>query len=145
MIAHWLRRAGSAKLYPMSLPSHDEISKRAFQLWHEYGSPNGRETEIWRTAERQLTAKAAAAHAPEAQSPAVESKSETQREQAATAAAAQRMGDEHPLTPAEPDHNALLHDRQKHEARAPQLPQHTGPHAKPAESGKPVWNKPHSS
>lgn len=34
--------------------SHDEISRRAEELWRQYGSPQGRDEEIWLEAERQL-------------------------------------------------------------------------------------------
>lgn len=34
--------------------SHDEISRRAAELWRQYGSPEGRDEEIWLEAERQL-------------------------------------------------------------------------------------------
>lgn len=34
--------------------SHDEISRRAKELWRQYGSPQGRDEEIWLEAERQL-------------------------------------------------------------------------------------------
>jgi hypothetical protein len=34
--------------------SQDEISRRAQQLWEEYGRPVGRDEEIWLQAERDL-------------------------------------------------------------------------------------------
>lgn len=133
----------------MITPSHDEISKRAFQLWHEHGSPAGHETETWLIAERQLTAKAAETTAALATLAVHEAQHETraaaQLERTVTATAAKSMADEHPLSPAVPDQKALNVAQQKHDARAPQIPHHTGPHTKPPESGKPVWNQPHSS
>ena len=35
-------------------PSHEEVSRRAEDLWREYGSPEGRDEEIWLEAERRL-------------------------------------------------------------------------------------------
>lgn len=35
-------------------PLHDEIAVRAYELWEGYGRPEGRDTEIWLEAERQL-------------------------------------------------------------------------------------------
>ena len=35
-------------------PLHDDISARAKELWIGYGRPDGRDTEIWLEAERQL-------------------------------------------------------------------------------------------
>jgi hypothetical protein len=34
--------------------SHDRISERAHQLWEQAGKPNGRETEDWLQAEREI-------------------------------------------------------------------------------------------
>lgn len=35
-------------------PSQESISQRARELWERYGHPEGRDTEIWLEAERQL-------------------------------------------------------------------------------------------
>ena len=37
-----------------STASQEEISQRARELWERYGRPDGRDTEIWLEAERQL-------------------------------------------------------------------------------------------
>ncbi|MDI1247395.1 MAG: DUF2934 domain-containing protein [Lacunisphaera sp.] len=113
----------------MNSPSHEEISRRAYQLWHEYGSPADRDLEIWLNAERQLTAKAAAdaPAAPTPAEPAVDSVSEPH------------------LAPALPDQAASQAFLQKQTARAPQIAHHTGPHAKPPVTGKPLHDRPHSS
>ncbi len=34
--------------------SHDEVSRRAEELWRQYGCPEARDEEIWLEAERQL-------------------------------------------------------------------------------------------
>ena len=113
----------------MSTPSHDEIARRAYQLWHEYGSPTGRDLETWLNAERQLKAKGAAADPVAAAQPE---------------AAAESMVEYH-ISPAIPDHEAIQAALQKQTARAPQVAHHTGPHAKPSVTGKPLHDRPHSS
>jgi hypothetical protein len=35
-------------------PTHDEIARRAQDLWEKYGRPSGRDQEIWFEAERSL-------------------------------------------------------------------------------------------
>jgi hypothetical protein len=35
-------------------PSHDEISRHAYSLWEQRGRPDGRDTDIWLDAEREL-------------------------------------------------------------------------------------------
>lgn len=122
----------------MSTPTHDDIAQRARQLWREHGSPAGRDDELWLMAERQLLAKAANAEAaPAPQDPAF-------IERIKTETAAESVVENH-ISPAIPDQEAIQAALQKQSARAPQVPHHTGPPAKPPVSGKPVWNKPHSS
>lgn len=41
----------SAAIIP---PTHKDISLRAIKIWQSYGQPQGRDTEIWLEAERQL-------------------------------------------------------------------------------------------
>jgi hypothetical protein len=45
----------------------------------------------------------------------------------------------------DPDDVAAKAEQQKKDARASQHPVKTAPKAKPSETGKPVWDKPHSS
>jgi hypothetical protein len=113
----------------MNSPTHEEISRRAYQLWHEYGSPADRDLEIWFNAERQLTAKAAI------DDPVAAAQSET---------AAESLVEYH-ISPAIPDQDAIQAALQKQTARAPQVAHHTGPHAKPPVTGKPLHDRPHSS
>ena len=138
----------------MTTPTHEEISHHAHQLWQEYGRPADRDTEIWHTAERQLTAKAANAHADHATPDSAPRKNlHPVPASRSTAVFAERTESEteagsavdHPNPSPIPDEEAGKVARQKHDARAPQIPHHTGPTAKPPESGKPLWNKPHSS
>ncbi len=37
--------------------SHDDIARRAEEIWRSYGCPQGRDEEIWLEAERQLSQK----------------------------------------------------------------------------------------
>jgi hypothetical protein len=50
-----------------------------------------------------------------------------------------------PAPSKDPDDIAAKVEQQKKDARAPQRPIKTAPKAKSPESGKPVWDKPHSS
>ena len=38
----------------MKQPTHDEISRQAYELWQNRGCPTGRDLELWLEAERQL-------------------------------------------------------------------------------------------
>lgn len=44
--------------------SHQEISRRAEELWRQYGCPQGRDEEIWLEAEGQLRGTASSLAAP---------------------------------------------------------------------------------
>lgn len=44
--------------------SHQEISRRAEELWRQYGCPQGRDEAIWLEAERQLRGTASSLSAP---------------------------------------------------------------------------------
>ena len=114
----------------MKTPSHDAVAQRARQIWQKYGSPSGRDTEIWLEAERELTADSARPG------------STTERLKSETAA--ESMVENH-ISPAIPEEDAIKAALQKREARAPILPHNTAPKPKPPESGKPLWDKPHSS
>jgi len=47
--------------------SHAEISRRAEELWRQYGCPQGRDEEIWLEAERQLRGTASTLASPAAE------------------------------------------------------------------------------
>jgi hypothetical protein len=55
-----LRRAETAGwcyprlLHATSTPSHDEIQRRALELWEQRGRPEGHDAEFWTQAEREL-------------------------------------------------------------------------------------------
>jgi hypothetical protein len=108
-------------------PTHDEIARCAHEIWRSRGNPHGSDQEIWLEAEGQLT-----------------SGSPTPEEDAGEPVAGHSHGI---TTPApSPADTAAKAEIQKHTARAPQL-QHgkNAPKPAPAESGKPLWSKPHSS
>ena len=115
----------------MNSPTHAAVSQRAHHNWQQSGSPPERDVEFWLEAERQLTAGT--------------SKEKPSIKERITADAAAESTVEFHLSPAPPDNEAIRAAMQRKEARAPIAPHHTGPKAKPVESGKPLWSKPHSS
>lgn len=118
-------------------PTHEEISHRAQKIWSSRGSPSGCDTEIWYEAERQLSVES-----PESEgSGSPQSNSSSGRSERA---AGPLHGGETPAP--SPDDTAAKVAVQKSAARAPQH-QHGNKAWKPAppESGKPLWDKPHSS
>jgi len=128
-------------------PSHESVSERAQQIWRDRGCPTGCDTEIWLEAERQLAKPASASNVP--------SNSEGRGNGNSQAGAAptdpkvaapthERASDAAPSHPT-PGEAAALSSQQKKTARAPKQPVKTAPKAKPPESGKPIWDKPHSS
>lgn len=40
-----------------SKPSHEDIAKRAYEIWQEQGCPNGNHEANWIQAEKELTRK----------------------------------------------------------------------------------------
>ncbi len=100
-------------------PSHEDIARRAHEIWTARGNTHGYDIGHWLEAERELMLEASA------DSPTTH---------------------ESPSSANSPDAFAALATQQKNAARAPQL-QHgkNAPHAAPPESGKPLWDKPHSS
>ena len=116
-------------------PTHEDVARRAYEYWQQQGSPDGRDQEIWFEAERQLATEATALKSslPEWHS------DHPQREEAAASAAAPSAHDAvHPMA------QSKVAQQQKKEARQPQLPAKTAPKAMPPESGKPLWDRPHS-
>jgi len=116
-------------------PTHDEIAQHARHLWLDRGCPTQRDTEIWLAAEQELRSPPPAATAPKPDVFAARALKVTADENLAG----------YQLPPAASVQEAITQALQKKDARTPQAPHHTGPKAKPAESGKPIWNKPHSS
>lgn len=119
----------------MKTPTHDEIAERAYRIWQDRGSPEGSDIEIWLEAERQLCDNSAQGTKQEHKPFAERAKEETAAESVV----------EYQISPAIPQHEAIKAAIQTQEARAPQVATHTAPKGKPAETGKPLWSKPHSS
>jgi DUF2934 family protein len=118
----------------MSHPTHDDIAVRAYQLWQARGGIHGIDQETWLDAERELTARS--------QSSAPKSVDATERIKAEASTPTTMKA---PATATIPDPETATAELQKADARAPQVPHHTGPAAKPAPPGKPIWSKPHGS
>jgi hypothetical protein len=114
----------------MNTPTHDEIAVKAHSLWKDRGCPEGIDNEIWLEAEQQLRG---------GKPPGTES-AESFKRRAQTEAAAESREEFH-LPAGTSEQQAIKAAMQKQDARAPQVPHHTGPKAKPAETGKPVWKK----
>jgi len=132
----------------MNTPTHEEVAIRAYHNWQHRGSPAERDTDIWLEAERQLTEKSSAAKSDATAHETLASVSAkgaaTWAERVKSETAAESVVEYH-ISPAVSDEEALKAALQKKEARTPQVAHHTGPRGKPPESGKPLWNKPHSS
>ena len=132
-------------------PTHEEIAHRAQEIWQQSGTPNGRDTEIWLEAERQLMA---GTEDPDSGSASHESPKTTSESKGAVTLAdresetSSRSIVEHHITPSahsildESEAKAAL---QKQEARAPRSPTKNAPKSPPSPTGKPLWDKPHSS
>ncbi len=119
----------------MKTPTHDEIARQAHHIWKDRGCPANCDTDLWLEAEQHLST----THSAE---------SEHRNDAYATYA----RGFDRPENPLQyqvpattRERGAAFADQQKEEARAPQVPRHTGPKGKPAETGKPIWSKSHSS
>jgi hypothetical protein len=144
-------------------PTEQEIAHRARALWQERGQPTGQDTQIWLEAERQLSAPTAADNTPSPTEGRGNGKTQDSKTPAdpqpadlkpkpATGDTERLRGEmasesevEYQMSPAPSDDEAIKAALQKRDARAPQKPVKTAPQAKPPETGKPVWPKPHSS
>lgn len=116
-------------------PSRDAIARRAHEIWTSNGQPHGYDIGHWLEAEHQLTA--AAAHPTIGDAPPHEPV--TGRAAAEPAHATGAAGPS-------PDALAAQAASQKQAARAPQqLHGKNAPKPAPPESGKPLWDQPHSS
>ncbi len=116
-------------------PSHEDIARRAHEIWISRGSPAGYDIGHWLEAERDLNV---AAHETQP----------SEKQPTATTAAPHAAEHSHAAgAPApSPDELAAKAALQKQAARSPQLQHgHNAPKPAPPESGKPLWDKPHSS
>lgn len=106
--------------------SHEKIARRAYQMWQAAGCPDGTHDEHWFDAERELARRADGE--PRDQNPAVGHEKHP------------------PISPAVAAHQQTIQaEVQKQAARSPQTPATHAPKPKPAPTGKPVWDKPHSA
>lgn len=128
----------------MNQPTHDEIAVRAHQIWELRGSIHGIDTQTWLEAERELHARAQEA-APKAAAEHHHPKQKAADTQEPKAGASTPTTIKAPATPTIPTKELAVAEVQKAEARAPQVPHHTAPTAKPAPPGKPIWDRPHSA
>ncbi len=106
----------------LNRPSQEAIAVAAYHLWEKRGHPAGVDADIWLEAEAELV--------------------RTADDHAAVPGASVAQ---HAIAPTPAERKSLVTELQKQQARAPQVPHHTGPAAKPPESGKPVWPKAHSA
>ena len=129
-------------------PTQEEVAQRARKIWQDYGCPSGRDTEIWFEAERQLGAGSSDSE----KSDSLEKRQTVSESRGAASLAERERGDaasesmvENLISPAVSTNDAVKAALQKKEARGPRAPTKTAPKSKPAETGKPLWDKPHSS
>ncbi len=128
-------------------PTYDEITRRAKEIWNGQGCPTYRDAAIWLDAERQLTAVS-----PEQPShPSVETRSTpVEHVRDSSTMIETKSGAEHfpKITAPAPESDAIkaIAAFQRKAANNPRRPTHkNAPKSAPTESGKPVWDKPHSS
>jgi hypothetical protein len=112
----------------MHTPTHDEISRRAQEIWQEHGSPSGRDEEFWLEAEKQLLKRMRGKGAATAKRKSTTAPTETLPEGQSEHALAEKAAS------------------QRKAAMAPITPTKSAGQAKPAPAatGKPLWSKPHS-
>jgi hypothetical protein len=132
----------------MNAPTHEEVTQRAQELWQARGSPGGRDTEIWLEAERQLlTPTVTIRNAPSATLGRGNGNSQS------SATAADPKADDlaaghssgHAAPGPSPGEITAKTLQRKKEARSPQFPDAKSAHPPtPPQSGKPIWDKPHS-
>jgi len=137
-----------SKISSMNTTYHNDVSQRAYQLWQNYGCPDGRDVEIWLEAERQLGGQQAdSAESPDQRTAGTGSESKDARAlpERVSGEMASESAVEYLISPPIPEQEAIKAALQKQESRAPQLPHTNAPKARPAVTGKPLWNKPHSS
>ena len=115
----------------MPAPTHEDISVKAYHLWEARGRPEGSADDTWIEAERLLSQGAVDHDSGNAE------KAPAPKPLAPVAA--------HAISPTPVEQKAIVAEVQKQQARAPQVPHHTGPKAQPAPPGKPVWSKAHSA
>lgn len=127
-------------------PSHEEISYRARELWQSRGNPTTTDNEIWLEAERQLKetpSQSATAASVGNLSPSAEKTTATTERRREDAASESMV--ENQISPPVSTEAAVKAALQKKAGREPKMPTKSAPKAMPPVSGKPIWDKPHSS
>lgn len=126
-------------------PTHEAIAQRAQEIWALRGNPDGHDTAIWYEAERQLTAVPFESQ-PHAASVARNQITGKNRAEQRAAPPASTHQPEIAQPAPDPDEIAAKTALQKQSARAPRLPKvkNAPPPTVPV-SGKPIWDKSHSS
>jgi len=132
-------------------PTHEEIAQRARSIWNMHGQPQGHDTAIWLEAEWQLSIDLAGPQGSGSVAPTsspgpmgrVLSSPKTEH----APAEAGFFPAHYPATTVpDPDVMVAKSALAKKSARAALLPTHkNAPQPAPTESGKPLWNQPHSS
>jgi hypothetical protein len=124
-------------------PTYEDISHRAYEIWLTQGGLHGHDTDHWLEAERLLSAPVGASNAPSETNGRGNGNSQSSGLAADPKAADLTSGHDHRhvLTPDEVAAKNLL---QKKEARAPHVAGENGHPLTPPQSGKPIWDKPHS-
>jgi len=115
----------------MQTSTHEDVQQRAQILWSAAGEPTGRDTEFWLAAEQELEAEAVRGA----------SLADGMKRETPPVPPAEEPSSATPM----PGKAVVAAERQKQRARAPVIPHKSGLKAKPPESGKPLWDKPHSS
>lgn len=132
-------------------PAHDEIAQRARSIWDMRGQPSGHDLSIWLEAERQLSLDLAGPHSGDLAEPVLSPGPmggvlSSPKAEHTSGQAGSSSGHSAVTTAPDPDVIAAKVALNKKSARAPILPTHkNAPPMAPAESGKPLWNQPHSS
>ena len=127
----------------MTPPTTEEVARRAYEIWQTEGSPTGRDADHWFEAERQLSVSTAARNRPSDSNGRDNGNSQGGGSAADPRPAELTSGHDHGrvLTPDELTAKAT---QQKIEARDPHLSREKGHPAAAPQSGKPLWDKPHS-
>ena len=140
-------------MHATNSPTHEAITRRAKEIWNALDRPIGHDASIWLDAERQLTG-VPAKPAPHQGTALLAAPGSMNHPQPFAPSSTAPVVTEPPVahhstsqSPApDPDDIAAKTARQKKSARAPRLPKViNAPKSAPTESGKPLWDKPHSS
>jgi len=151
MVDRRVQRSIPFNTYPMktNTPSHEEVSRRAEEIWKSEGCPTGRDDEIWLEAERQLSSSVATPSPSGGTQERGNGNSQTSATPEPAAATDPKPAETNAPQATAPAPSPIQAEAQstqlKKSARAPKTPPKSVPKPAPAETGKPLWKKPHSS